>query len=178
MASTPSGHGYWLVAADGGVFTFGDATFHGSAAGMTHGAPILAMAATRTGKGYYLLAANGGVFTFGDAHFAGAAMDTSRVATGIAVPANGRGYMVVRADGSVAGFGGAPSVPAPIDLLWSRHPAHGITARRGGGAWIALSYAAPARPMVNGAASSQNGFLKCTRAHESDRAGGYHARQS
>jgi len=30
MAATPSGHGYWLVAADGGVFAFGDATFLGN----------------------------------------------------------------------------------------------------------------------------------------------------
>ena len=30
MAATPSGHGYWLVAADGGIFSFGDADFHGS----------------------------------------------------------------------------------------------------------------------------------------------------
>jgi hypothetical protein len=32
MATTPDGHGYWLVASDGGVFTFGDATFMGSSA--------------------------------------------------------------------------------------------------------------------------------------------------
>jgi L,D-peptidoglycan transpeptidase YkuD (ErfK/YbiS/YcfS/YnhG family) len=31
MSSTSDGGGYWLVASDGGVFTFGDATFHGSA---------------------------------------------------------------------------------------------------------------------------------------------------
>lgn len=30
MAVTPSGQGYYLVAADGGVFTFGDAVFHGN----------------------------------------------------------------------------------------------------------------------------------------------------
>ena len=29
-ATTPTGHGYWLIASDGGVFAFGDATFHGS----------------------------------------------------------------------------------------------------------------------------------------------------
>jgi len=32
MAATPSGNGYWFVAADGGIFTFGDAQFYGSAA--------------------------------------------------------------------------------------------------------------------------------------------------
>ena len=26
MAATPDGNGYWLVASDGGIFTFGDAT--------------------------------------------------------------------------------------------------------------------------------------------------------
>ena len=30
IAATPSGNGYWLVAADGGIFTFGDAAFFGS----------------------------------------------------------------------------------------------------------------------------------------------------
>lgn len=30
MAATPTGKGYWLVCADGGVFTFGDAEFFGN----------------------------------------------------------------------------------------------------------------------------------------------------
>jgi len=33
MAATPDGGGYWLVASDGGIFAYGDAKFHGSAAG-------------------------------------------------------------------------------------------------------------------------------------------------
>jgi hypothetical protein len=32
MASTRTGAGYWLVAADDGIFTFGDAAFLGSEA--------------------------------------------------------------------------------------------------------------------------------------------------
>jgi hypothetical protein len=32
ISATPDGQGYWLVGADGGVFAFGDAIFHGSAA--------------------------------------------------------------------------------------------------------------------------------------------------
>ncbi len=31
MTATPTGKGYWLVASDGGVFSFGDARFYGSA---------------------------------------------------------------------------------------------------------------------------------------------------
>ena len=30
IVATPDAHGYWLVAKDGGVFTFGDASFKGS----------------------------------------------------------------------------------------------------------------------------------------------------
>jgi hypothetical protein len=33
MAATADENGYWLVAADGGIFAFGDARFFGSAAG-------------------------------------------------------------------------------------------------------------------------------------------------
>ncbi len=30
MAATATALGYWLVATDGGIFSFGDAAFHGS----------------------------------------------------------------------------------------------------------------------------------------------------
>jgi hypothetical protein len=33
MAGTADGNGYWMAAADGGVFSYGDAGFYGSAAG-------------------------------------------------------------------------------------------------------------------------------------------------
>ena len=52
MAATPDGHGYWLVASDGGIFTFGDAGFYGSTAGLTLARPIVAMSATSDGRGY------------------------------------------------------------------------------------------------------------------------------
>ncbi len=53
MASTPSGKGYWLVAGDGGIFAFGDAGFHGSAAG-GRGQAGHRHRPRRPGKGYYL----------------------------------------------------------------------------------------------------------------------------
>jgi hypothetical protein len=40
MAATPSGNGYWLVASDGGVFTFGDAPFLGSTGAMALTSPV------------------------------------------------------------------------------------------------------------------------------------------
>src|SRR6202040_3858446 len=49
MAATPTGDGYWLVAADGGVFTFGNAAFAGSLGATRLNQPIVAMAATAGG---------------------------------------------------------------------------------------------------------------------------------
>jgi hypothetical protein len=44
MAATPDGKGYWLVASDGGIFTFGDATFSGSEGGVPLSKPIVGVA--------------------------------------------------------------------------------------------------------------------------------------
>ena len=71
LEPTPSGNGYWLLAGDGGVFSFGDATFLGSTGNLRLNAPIISMRAHPSGQGYWLLASDGGVFTFGDAYFFG-----------------------------------------------------------------------------------------------------------
>ena len=73
MAATPSGDGYWLVATDGGIFSFGDAHFFGSTGAMHLNAPVVGMARDGSGDGYWLAGADGGVFTFGDAQFQGSA---------------------------------------------------------------------------------------------------------
>ena len=44
-APTPSGHGYWEVAADGGIFSFGDAGFYGSMGGTHLNDPIVGLGA-------------------------------------------------------------------------------------------------------------------------------------
>jgi ligand-binding sensor domain-containing protein len=72
MAVAPGGNGYWFVATDGGIFSFGDAQFQGSAAGLPLAAPIVGLAADDATGGYWLVATDGGVFTEG-APFFGAA---------------------------------------------------------------------------------------------------------
>jgi hypothetical protein len=64
--------GYWLVQADGGVFTHGSAGFYGSLGDVKLAAPIVGGYPSPTGKGYTLVGEDGGVFTFGDAPFYGA----------------------------------------------------------------------------------------------------------
>ena len=63
--------GYWLVASDGGIFSFGDATYFGSTGAMHLQRPIVGMASTADGKGYWLVASDGGIFSFGDATYFG-----------------------------------------------------------------------------------------------------------
>ena len=97
------GIGYWLVASDGGIFSFGDADFYGSTGAMTLDKPIVGMAATPDGGGYWLVASDGGIFTFGDAGFYGStgAMALDKPIVGMAATPDGGGYWLVASDGGI-----------------------------------------------------------------------------
>jgi hypothetical protein len=62
LAATPTGRGYWLAAADGGIFTFGDARFSGSAVGTTAGQWVVDVVASPR-DGYWVATDWGGVGT-------------------------------------------------------------------------------------------------------------------
>ena len=47
MAATPTGNGYWLAASDGGIFSFGDARFFGSAASLRLNGPMVGLVVAR-----------------------------------------------------------------------------------------------------------------------------------
>ena len=51
MAPTADGRGYWNVAADGGLFAFGNAGFYGSMGGQHLNRPVVGMSATPNGAG-------------------------------------------------------------------------------------------------------------------------------
>ena len=113
-AATRSGGGYWLVAADGGIFSFGDARFYGSTGAMHLNQPIVGMAASHSGHGYWLVAADGGIFSFGDARFYGStgAMHLNQPIVGMAATPSGGGYWLVASDGGIFSFGDrASTVP-------------------------------------------------------------------
>jgi hypothetical protein len=76
MAPTPDGGGYWLVASDGGIFSYGDAQFYGSTGAIHLAQPIVAMAAMPDGDGYWFSAADGGLFNYGSAPFSGSGVGT------------------------------------------------------------------------------------------------------
>ena len=102
--------GYWLVATDGGIFSFGNAAFHGSAGNIKLVKPVVGMAATPDGGGYWLVASDGGVFSYGDAAFYGStgALRLAQPVTGMASTPDGHGYWLVASDGGVFSFGDAP----------------------------------------------------------------------
>ena len=125
--------GYWTVASDGGIFSFGQVGFHGSMGGRPLDQPIVGMAPTPSAKGYWLVASDGGIFTFGDAAFHGSTggIRLTKPIVGMAATPDGGGYWLVACDGGVfafgdAGFygstGGHPSGPA--------HRGHGGHPRR------------------------------------------------
>jgi hypothetical protein len=64
MAADPDGVGYWLAAADGGVFAF-DASFYGSAAGKVAAGDHVTGITANSDGGYMLATARGATFSFG-----------------------------------------------------------------------------------------------------------------
>ena len=103
MAATPDGHGYWLVASDGGIFSFGDA----SLLRVDRGHPAQQADRGHGGDadgGYWLVASDGGIFTLrrrrlprlGRRH-----LTLNRPIVGMAATPDGEGYWLVASDGGV-----------------------------------------------------------------------------
>jgi ribosomal protein L24E len=109
MSPTSSGKGYWLVASDGGIFSFGDARFHGSTGNINLNKPIVGISVTPTGKGYWMVASDGGIFAFGDAKFYGSTgrLKLTRPIEGMTATPSGHGYWMVASDGGIFAFGDA-----------------------------------------------------------------------
>ena len=138
MEATPSGNGYWMAAADGGIFSFGDAVFLGSTGGLQLNRPIVDLASTPAGNGYWLAASDGGVFCFGSAVFHGSTggIRLNRPIVGIAATPTGNGYWLVADDGGVFCFGDAVFHGSTGGIRLNR-PIVGIAATpTGNGYWL------------------------------------------
>ena len=99
------------MASDGGIFSYGDAVFHGSSGGLRLNAPIVGMAGTRDGGGYWLVASDGGIFSYGDAVFHGSSggLRLNAPIVGMAGTRDGRGG---------PGTGGIVAPPTTAPVTW------------------------------------------------------------
>jgi hypothetical protein len=109
FGSGHAGNGYDLSATDGGIFSYGNAAFHGSMGGQHLNAPVVSMATTPGALGYWEVASDGGIFAFGNAAFHGSmgGQHLNAPIVGIAATADGGGYWEVASDGGIFAFGDA-----------------------------------------------------------------------
>ena len=107
-AYTPP-EGYWTDASDGGIFTYGNAVFHGSMGGQHLNAPMVGMAQTPGPGGYWEVASDGGIFSFGNATFHGSTggLHLNKPVVGMAATPDGGGYWLVASDGGIFNYGDA-----------------------------------------------------------------------
>ncbi len=73
MAASAGGNGYWLVASDGGIFSFGAAQFYGSASGLHLTGRMIGINPVPAGGGYWMADSLGQVLEFGAASYYGSA---------------------------------------------------------------------------------------------------------
>ena len=101
--------GYSVVAGNGALFTYGDATSFGTVAPSQLNKPLIGLVKTPDEQGYWEVAADGGVFTFGDARFYGSmgGQHLNAPVVGFASTPDGKGYWEVASDGGIFAFGDA-----------------------------------------------------------------------
>ena len=143
VGNQPSGGvgGYWLGDTKGGIYSFGDATFYGSAGAIALNQPIVGMAATPDGGGYWLVASDGGIFTYGDAPFSGSTgnLVLNKPVVGMAATHDGDGYWLVASDGGVFTFGDAHFYGSTGNITLNKPIVGMAPTPDGGGYWLVAS---------------------------------------
>jgi peptidoglycan hydrolase-like amidase len=146
--SGPSGGvgGYYIDASDGGVFSFGNATFYGSTGNIRLNQPMVAMSATGDAQGYWEVAADGGMFSFGDAKYHGSVPGVlkpgqvlNKPVVGMATTPDGGGYWVVATDGGIFSFGDAPFYGSTGSIVLNKPIVGMVPTHDGKGYWMVAS---------------------------------------
>jgi streptogramin lyase len=129
--------GYWLVASDGGIFTYGP-PFLGSAGAIRLNKPIVGMAATPDSGGYWLVATDGGIFSYGDAKFYGStgSLTLNKPIVGMASTPDGGGYWLVASDGGIFSFGDAKFFGSTGAMTLNKPIVGMESTPDGGGYWL------------------------------------------
>lgn len=111
-SSATAGGGYYMLGADGGVFSFGGAEFFGSIPELLPGTQlacdVVGLVPTPAGDGYWMVGCDGGVFSFGGAFFVGSVpgvLGSEPLAAPVnGIVAYGGGYLMVASDGGAFNF--------------------------------------------------------------------------
>jgi hypothetical protein len=140
LCGNPDHKGYWMVASDGSVSTFGGAPGCGSTSGMHLNAPVVGMASTQPpGPGYWLVAGDGGVFSFNLPFFGSlGGHHLNKPIVGMAPTPTGNGYWLVAADGGVFTFGDASFFGSTGNLRLNK-PVVGMTATLDGKGYVLVA---------------------------------------
>jgi hypothetical protein len=131
--------GYWILNADGGVDTFGDAPHLGDARTvMAPGRRAVALTETHTGDGYWVLDDGGGVHAFGDAqdHGSMAGHTLNAPIISMAATPSGNGYWLLGEDGGVFSFGAARFAGSTGNLLLTSPVISMAPTTTGQGYWL------------------------------------------
>jgi PQQ-like domain len=137
----PPNSSYWLVASDGGIFSFGNAPFYGSTGGLVLNKPVVAMASTSSGTGYWFVASDGGIFNYGSASFFGSegGKPLNAPIVGMAATPDGGGYWEVASDGGIFNFGDAKFYGSEGGMPLNKPIVGMASTRDGAGYWLVAS---------------------------------------
>ena len=157
--SVLGGAGLLVVDSTGRIHRFGQAPFHGDAAGrpLAAGERITTLAARQDGSGYWIFTSRGRAFAFGAAPFRGDMSNVNLIGPVVDATAtpDGNGYYMCAADGGIFTFGSARfegSLPQIIRYDRLVRPVVGMVANPAGrGYWLVaadggiFSFGAPFR---------------------------------
>jgi len=140
VAPVSSNQGFWLLGADGGVFSFGTAPFYGSIGGIPLNKRIVSMAARPDGGGYWFVASDGGIFAY-KAPFWGSTGSTvlNKPIVGMAATPSGEGYWLVASDGGIFAFGDARFYGSTGGIVLNKPIVGMATTPSGKGYWLVAS---------------------------------------
>jgi len=138
VSNTP---GYWMSAADGGIFDYGNAGFFGSTGNLTLNKPIVGMATASNRVGYWLVASDGGIFAYGSSKFYGSTgnITLNKPVVGMAATPSGSGYWLVASDGGIFSYGNAQFYGSAGNLHLNRPIVGMASTSDGGGYWLVAS---------------------------------------
>jgi hypothetical protein len=137
-ASLPGG--YYQLAADGGVFAFGDAPFYGSTGNIKLNKPVVGMSVQPGGTGYRFVATDGGVFAY-NASFLGSmgGKPLNKPVVGMASTPTGNGYWLVASDGGIFAYGDAPFHGSTGSIALNKPIVGMVPTPSGNGYWLVAS---------------------------------------